>query len=315
MRILITGVGGFVGSYLAEAELDAGNQVIGIDIASTGKVNHILGRDGFSYVQRDIMDDGVVERYMMDCDMVYHLAAIADPQVYCEHPVKVLRLDLEGTQLVIKLAHKYSKKIVFASTSEVYGKNPNVPWTEESDRVLGSTIKPRWSYSSSKAIGEHYCYAYGMEGLKFSIVRFFNFYGPRLDFIGKGRVMTCFLENFLKGEPVRVCAPGTQSRCFTYISDGIDGIMKAARYPENTSFNFGVNVETTMLSLAKQMKIIGGFKSDIIVIPAEAKYGPGYDDIPRRVPDCTKAKTLLGWEPKIGLEEGLRRTIESYRCA
>ena len=140
------------------------------------------------------------------------------------------------------------------------------------------------------------------------------FYGPKLDFVGQGRVMTCFLDKFIKGEPVEVVEPGDQSRCFTYIDDGIAGIMKAAHAPEaeGKAFNFGINVETTMLELAELMKRIGKFKSKIVIIPAEKKYGKGYDDIFRRIPDCTRAKEILGWQPTTSLEEGLKKTIDYY---
>ena len=315
MKIFITGGGGFIGSYLAEAELKIGNQVTVLDIAPPDKVAKLMDNPDFKYIQDDMMKKEVMEKLISEHDLFYHFAAIADPQIYCKNPTKVLELDLEGSQMAIKLAHKYKKKIIFSSTSEVFGKNPKVPWKENDDRVLGSTIYPRWSYSSSKAVGEHYCHAYGTRGLKFVILRFFNFYGPRLDFIGKGRVMTCFLEKFLSGEPVEVVEPGDQTRCFTYIDDGIKGIIKAAYAPqaEGTSFNLGLPVETSIIELAELMKKIGNFKSKIIYIPAEKKYGPGYDDIPRRVPNVTKAKKILGWEAATSLEEGLKKTIDYYR--
>lgn len=315
MKIFITGGGGFIGSFLAEAELKNGNQVTVLDIAPPDKVAELMDNPNFKYVQDDMMKKEVMEKLISENDLFYHFAAIADPQIYCENPTKVLELDLEGSQMAIKLAHKYGKKIVFSSTSEVFGKNPKVPWKEDDDRVLGSTIYPRWSYSSSKAIGEHYCHAYGKNGLKFVILRFFNFYGPKLDFIGKGRVMTCFLDKFLSGEPVEVVEPGDQTRCFTYIDDGIEGITKAAHTPqaERMSFNLGLPVETSMVELAKLMKKIGGFKSKIIYIPAEKKYGKGYDDIPRRIPDSSRAKEILGWEAKTSLEEGLEKTINYYK--
>jgi UDP-glucose 4-epimerase len=146
-------------------------------------------------------------------------------------------------------------------------------------------------------------------------LRFFNFYGPKLDFIGQGRVMTCFLEKFLKGYPVEVVEPGDQTRCFTYIDDGIEGVLRVAHMPEaeGKAFNLGLPVETSMIELAKLMKKIGNFDSEIIIIPAEKKYGKGYDDIYRRVPDCSRAKEILGWEASIPLEDGLRRTIEYFK--
>lgn len=316
MKVLITGGGGFVGSHLAEAELRNGNEVTCLDISPPDKVEHLLGNRLFRYVQEDMMAVDSELKYLVEwCDIVYHLAAIADPEVYCNNPMKVLRIDMEGTQLIIKLAWQMHKKLVFSSTSEVYGKNPKVPWKEDDDRLLGTTTTNRWCYSSSKAVGEHYCYAYGMDGLKFAILRFFNFYGPRLDFIGTGRVMTCFLDKFLKGEDVEVCAPGTQTRCFTYISDGIDAVMEIAhsKEAEGKTFNIGTTVETDMITLASIMKRIGGFRSNIKVIPVEKKYGKSYDDIPRRIPDCSRLKSLFDWYPKIDLERGIEETIKYYK--
>lgn len=313
-KVLITGGGGFVGSHLLEAELKLEHQVVVLDIAPPDKVRHLLDHENFRYVQGDILNQAVVEPLVQDADLVYHLAAIADPTIYVRDPLKVLNVDMEGFQAMIKLAYKHKKKFVFTSTSEVYGKNLKVPWHENDDRVLGTTKTPRWSYSTSKALAEHYCFAYSQKGLPVVILRFFNFYGPRLDFLGKGRVMPSFLDKFLKGEPVEVVEPGDQTRCFTYIDDAIKGIVKAAYLSEaeGEAFNLGDVREVSILELAEMMKKIGNFKSEIILIPAEKKYGRGYDDIFRRVPAISKAKEILKWEPTTALEEGLKRTIDYY---
>jgi len=315
LKILITGGSGFIGSYLAEAELKRGNKVIALDLAPPTKVKHLLKNPNFKHIQGDMLDENIVEPLVKKFDLIYHFAAIADPALYCDNPLRVLEVDLEGTQKSIKLAYKYNKKFIFASTSEVYGKNLNVPWKEDHDRVLGTTTTHRWSYSTAKAAGEHYCFAYAQKGLRMAICRFFNFYGPRLDFLGKGRVMSCFLEQFLKNKPVTVVEPGDQTRCFTYIDDGIRGILKIAHLlqAEGQVFNLGTTEEISILDLAKLMKKIGKFKSEIKIIPCEEKYGEGYDDIYRRVPDISKAKKILKWEPKISLEEGLKKTINYYK--
>jgi len=312
-RILILGGGGFIGSHLAEEEIKSGNSVCCADTAPPDKVKHLSGKD-FNYMQTDLMDGGLTS-LISGCDVVYHLAAIADPSVYCSDPVKVLSVDLEMTIQIIKACWKLKKKLIFASTSEVYGKNPKVPWSEGADRVLGPTFTPRWVYATSKAMGEHYCYAYGKCGLQFVILRFFNFYGPRLDFIGKGRVMPCFIDKFFKGEDVEVVKPGTQSRCFTYITDGVRGMIAAAHTESAVghAFNLGVEYETSMLELAQMMKELGGFKSRIKLIDAEDKYGKGYDDIPRRKPDCTKAYCDLDWKPTTSLKSGLLKTIAYFK--
>jgi len=312
-KILILGGGGFVGSHLAEEELKNGNTVTCVDVADSSKVAHLSGNN-FCYMQCDIMK-GSLGGLIAGHDIIYHLAAIADPSVYCIDPVKVLSVDLEMTQEIIKKCYLMKKKIIFASTSEIYGKNPNVPWSEDADRVLGPTYTPRWVYSTAKAMGEHYCYAYGKIGLKFVILRFFNFYGPRLDVIGQGRVIPCFLDKFLKGDDVEVVYPGTQTRCFTYIKDGVIGVRLAAHSEsaEGKVFNIGTDHEISMMDLAVKMKDIGGFKSGIKIISAADKYGSGYDDIPRRAPVISCATKQLGWKPETTLEEGLKITIDYYK--
>jgi len=311
-KILILGGGGFIGSHLAERELLAGHEVCCVDTAPPDKVAHLYGKS-FSYMQTDI-NDGVLGTVVSGSDVVYHLAAIADPAVYCEDPVKVLTVDMEMTQEIVKMCHKLEKKLVFASTSEIYGKNPSVPWDEDADRVLGPTYTPRWVYATAKAMGEHYCYAYGKIGLRFVILRFFNFYGPRLDFLGHGRVIPCFLEKFLRGDDVEVVRPGTQTRCLTYIKDGVEGMTEAAHNEsvEGNAFNLGTQDEISIFDLAVLMKEIGGFTSKIKLINAKDKYGEGYEDIPRRAPISTKAYTSLNWNPTTALRHGLIKTIEYY---
>lgn len=313
-KILISGGAGFIASHLAEEELKAGNEVCCLDIVEPVKIKHLMPYPGFSYVRDDMMS-GCLGDLIEQCDMFYHLAAIADPAIYCEDPIRVLKVDLEATQDAIKICHTLKKKFVFSSTSEVYGKNPQLPWTENADRLLGPTSTSRWVYATAKAVGEHYCYAYGGLGLKFVILRFFNFYGPRLDMLGQGRVIPCFLDKLLKGEDVEVVRPGTQTRCLTYIDDGVQGIMSAAHAPEAEGhvFNLGSKYEITMLELAQLMKRIGNFKSKIKLIDAEKKYGKGYDDIGRRVPECQKAYSYLDWTSRTTILEGLEKTIGFYK--
>lgn len=315
MKILITGCGGFVGSHLAEGELKKGNSVIGLDIANDEKVRHLYDYKDFKYKVGDILDEKLLRSLIIKSDLIYHFGAIANVQTYCADPLKVLEVNIQSTRLVLQLVYKYDKKVVFSSSSEVYGKNLKVPWSEDDDRILGSTKKHRWCYTGSKAIGEHYCFAYADKGLRVAICRFFNFYGPRLDFIGKGRVITCFLEKFLKNEPVMVVEPGDQTRCFTYITDGIDGIMRLAhkKVAEGEAFNIGNDHEVSMLELAQTMKKIGNFKSEIIMVPANKIYGSGYEDIFRRVPNINKAEKLLGFKPKVSLETGLKKTIDWFK--
>jgi nucleoside-diphosphate-sugar epimerase len=312
MKILITGGAGFIASHLAEVELAAGNQVVALDITSDAKIRHLLHHPAFTYWPGSMLDRELVATLVRQIDLIYHFGAIADVELYCKDPIKVLDVNIEGTRLVCEFAHKYEKKLIFASTSEVYGKNPKVPWSEHDDGVLGTG--QRWCYSYTKATGEQYCLGYAKIGLRMAICRFFNFYGPRIDELGRGRVITHFLDQFLRGQPVTVIKPGTQTRCFTYISDGVAGIMKIAHTPEGEGqiFNVGTERETSVLELAYLMKAIGDFHSPITLVSAESVFGRGYDDIPRRVPN-TAMLCSLGWEPKVSLEEGLRITIDYFR--
>ena len=314
-RIVITGAGGFVGSYVVAAELAAGNYVVGIDVAPPDKVREFLSHKDFVYVQEDILKEGVLDTFVKGADILYHFAAIADPSVYCDDPLRVLQVDLEGSQLAIRLAYEYNVKLIFSSTSEIYGKNLSVPWHELDDRVLGPTNKARWSYSTAKAAGEHYCFAYGKRGLTFVILRFFNFYGPKLDFVGGGRVITCFLEKFFSGKPVEVVEPGSQTRCFTYIKDGAEAVYLSAHTEEaeGTIINIGTTEEVSILDLAQLMREVGGFQSQIRYVKPESRFGADYDDIMRRVPDADRAHSLLNWTPTTSLAEGLRETIAYYR--
>lgn len=315
MNILITGAGGFVGSHLAEAELKDGNKVVGVDLASDGKVKELLNDKNFTYLQRSMLDKALMEDLVKDSDLVYHLGAIANVQTYCADPLRVLNTNIDSLKIALELCHKYNKKIAFSSSSEVYGMNLKVPWSEDDQRVLGPTRNHRWCYSTSKSIGEHYCFAYAKEGLDMVIYRFFNFYGPKLDFLGKGRVITCFLEKFLNGDPVQVVEPGDQTRCFTYISDGVEAIKIAAHSDKAKGqvFNIGTNDEISMIDLAKKIKEVGKFSSKIIMVKPESIYGEGYEDIFRRVPDITRQKNILGYTPKISLEQGLEKTIDYFK--
>lgn len=315
MKVLITGGGGFVGSHLCEAELKAKNQVIATDIVPPTKVAHLLDDRNFKYVRISI-EDPKIESLIKEVDLVYHFAAIASVFVYCSNPRKVLDVNVKGTIRIIEFCHKYNKKIVFSSSSEIYGKSHQLPWKEEGLVSMDTPERTRWCYAASKVIGEHYLFAYKEEGLRMAICRFFNFYGPRLDQLDeRGRVITCFLSKFLRNEPVHVYEPGDQTRCFTYIDDGIDGIIKVAHNPaaEGQAFNIGDDREITILNLAKLMKKIGRFQSPIKIVPGSTIYGNGYEDIFRRVPDNTKAKKILGWQPKTKLEDGLQITIDHFK--
>jgi UDP-glucose 4-epimerase len=317
MRVLITGGAGFLGSHLAEGFLKRGDEVVVLDMAPSIKVEHLLSNPRFRYVRDSIFNESMLESLILKCDLIYHMAAVVGVEHYVGDPYQVLNVNINGTQNVLKLAHRYNKKVVLASTSEVYGRNTKVPWKEDDDRVLGSTRIDRWCYSTSKAVGEHFGFAYLKLGLPVVIVRYFNIYGPRLDKIDVGRVLTIFMGQLLRHEPLTVIGDGKQTRCFTYVDDCVRATMAAGLVPEAVGdiFNIGVDRETTILELAETMIKISGARSTIKFVPQQSIYGESYEDIPRRVPDNTKMKTILKVSPQVSLEDGLRKTIEWFQKA
>jgi UDP-glucose 4-epimerase len=316
MRILITGGAGFLGSHLSEYFVDRGDDVTTVDKISKEqewKIAHLIDKPNFRFFRGSVLNENLMDKLVWESDVIYHFAAVVGVEHYVANPYDVLNVNVNGTRIVLDLAFQYNKKVIFASTSEVYGRNTDIPFSEDSLRVLGPTQIDRWCYSTSKAAGEHFCFAYMQKGLEVVILRFFNAYGPRLDSIESGRVISIFLGQLLKGKPVTVIGDGSQTRCFTYITDIIDGIVRSEGTPEGTGevFNLGTDVETSIQELAEVMlEIWGETKSKIESIKSEGKYGLSYEDISRRVPDVSKAKRLLGFNPKVELKDGLKATID-----
>lgn len=317
MNVLVTGGAGFLGSYVCELHLERGDAVVALDLSDGAKVRHLLGQPNFRFERGSVTNDALMDGEIEACDMVYHLAAIADPRVYVEDPLRTLNMDLRAGLQVTEIAVRHRKKLIFTSTSEVYGRNPKVPFAEDDDRVLGATTINRWCYSTAKAAVEHYILAHHQaNGLEFVIFRPFNFYGPRLDSLGAGRVMTVFLERFFAGTPVQVHGDGRQTRTFCYIEDAARGMVLGATSEagRNTVFNIGTDREYTIWELAHVMKQAGGFTSEIELVSYESVFGKSYEDIPRRVPDLTRIRQRLGWQATTPLAEGLPRTIDYFRA-
>jgi len=315
-EILVTGGAGFLGSYLSERLLALGHEVVAFDMSNGEKVEHLLEEPRFRFVQDSILNLPSLEREIGRADIVVHFAAIADPKRYVMEPLVTLEIDLQGALNVFRMASRRKVKVIFASTSEVYGKNAQVPWREDDDRVLGSTRINRWCYGTAKAAGEHYCYAYHQqEGMPFVIYRFFNVYGPRLDDLGSGRVLPIFLKQCLHDEPMTIHGDGAQTRSFVYVEDAADCVVRGIfnDVAQGEVFNVGSAQELSIKALAEMLKEVGGFASPIVYVPHREVFGPSYEDIPRRVPDVSKTKRLLGWEATTSLEEGLRKTIAYYR--
>jgi UDP-glucose 4-epimerase len=318
MKVLITGGAGFVGSHLTEALLARGDTVHILDNLSTGamaNIGHLKGREGFHYAIDTVMNERVVAEMIDHVDVVYHLAAAVGVKLIVESPVNTIETNVHGTEMVLKVASKKKKKVLIASTSEVYGKSEEVPFREDADLVLGATTKGRWSYACSKAIDEFLALAYWKEKhLPVVVFRLFNTVGPRQT--GRyGMVIPNFVKQALRGEPITVFGDGTQSRCFTYVTDVVDALVKLAEHPGAVGqvLNIGNDhEEISILELAQRVKERTGSKSPIEMIPYAEAYEEGFEDMPRRVPDLTKIRTMLGYEPRVHLDEILDRVAEYF---
>jgi len=315
LKALITGGAGFLGSHLTDALLSGGDEVTILDVASDLKVRHHVGNPRFRYVRDSVLNREIVEGLVSWCDVIYHFAAVVGVEHYVGDPYQVLNVNVNGTQTVLNVAFKARKKVIFSSTSEVYGRSLSVPFTEDGDRVLGSTRIDRWCYSTSKAVGEHFCFAFHKLGLPVVVLRYFNVYGPRLDYMDVGRVITIFLGQLVRGAALTIIGDGEQTRCFTYVEDAIRATVAASQTEAavGSIINIGSNEEVSIKRLATLMIRLFGSSCPVIFVPQESVYGESYEDISRRVPNIEKMREILGVTPQVSLEEGLRRTFEWYR--
>ena len=318
MRVLITGGAGFVGSHLAEALLERGDDVLVLDNLSTGAIEniaHLKGRPGFEYTIDSVENEPLLAELIDRADVVVHLAAAVGVKLIVEQPVHTIETNVHGTEVVLKLANKKKKLVLIASTSEVYGKSANVPFSEEADLVLGPTSKHRWAYACSKLIDEFLALAYWKERkLPVIVVRLFNTVGPRQT--GQyGMVIPNFVRQALAGQPITVFGDGTQSRSFTYVGDVVRALIALIGEPKAVGqvFNIGNGREITIGELAAKVRTLTGSSSEIVTIPYDQAYESGFEDMPRRVPDITKIRALVGYEPTVDLDEILERVIEYFR--
>jgi UDP-glucose 4-epimerase len=321
VRVLITGGAGFIGSHLTEALLRDGHAVSIIDDLSTGSMDNIAhlkngNVPGFSYVIDSVENERLLAELIDGCDVVYHLAAAVGVRLIVEEPVRTLETNVHGTEVVLKLANKKKKLVVIASTSEVYGKSAAVPFREDGDLMLGPTMKHRWAYACSKAIDEFLALAYWKERkLPVIIARFFNTVGPRQT--GRyGMVVPNFVRQAIAGQPITVYGDGTQSRCFGYVGDVVWALTKIVHEPKAVGevFNIGNDQETTIRGLAERVRQMAGSASEIVTIPYDSAYEAGFEDMARRVPDLTKLKRLIGYEPKVGLDRIIDEVIAYHRA-
>jgi UDP-glucose 4-epimerase len=316
----LTGGAGFIGSHLAERLLELGHEVHVLDNLSTGSIDniaHLKGRPGFSYVIDTVTNEPLLAEMIDQCDVVFHLAAAVGVKLIVEQPVHTIETNVHGTEVVLKHANKKKKLVVIASTSEVYGKSADVPFREGADLVLGATVKHRWAYACSKLIDEFLALAYWKEKkLPIVIVRLFNTVGPRQT--GQyGMVLPTFVRQALAGQPITVFGDGTQSRSFTYVADVVDALIKLAQEPRAVGevFNIGNTEEVTIRELAERVKRLTSSGSPVQLIPYDEAYEAGFEDMPRRVPDISKVHNLVGYAPRLTLDEIVCRVVESFQKA
>jgi UDP-glucose 4-epimerase len=317
LRVLITGGAGFIGSHLSDAYVERGDEVYVIDDLSTGSfenIAHLKGHPRFHYTIDSVHNQPVVAELIDQCDVVFHLAAAVGVKLIVESPVRTIETNVRGTEVVLAQANKKKKKVLVASTSEVYGLSNDVPFREDGNLVMGATTKGRWSYACSKAIDEFLALAYWREKkLPTTVVRLFNTVGPRQT--GQyGMVIPTFVKQALAGRPITVYGTGEQTRCFGYVKDVVGALVALMDKQEAVGevFNIGSNEEVSINQLAERVRELTGSESEIVRVPYDEAYEEGFEDMPRRVPDTSKVAALTGFKPTVTLEEILHSVIEYY---
>jgi UDP-glucose 4-epimerase len=314
LRVLITGGAGFIGSHLSDAYLERGDEVFIIDDLSTGSIDniqHLKKHPRFHYTIDTVQNWPVLSELVDTCDVIFHLAAAVGVKLIVESPVRTIETNVRGTEMVLAAANKKKKKVLVASTSEVYGLSTEVPFREDGNLVMGATTKGRWSYACSKAIDEFLALAYWREKkLPTIVVRLFNTVGPRQT--GQyGMVIPTLVKQALANRPLTVYGDGNQTRCFGFVGDVVSALVKLMDHEESVGqvFNIGSNQEVSISQLAERIKDLTGSDSEIHYIPYSEAYEEGFEDMPRRVPDVTKVANLVGFAPKMDLDGILKQVI------
>ena len=317
MRVLITGGAGFIGSHLSDAYLQCGDEVFIIDDLSTGSIEnirHLKDHPHFHYTIESVNNQPVTAELVDQCDVIFHLAAAVGVKLIVESPVRTIETNVHGTEVVLSLANKKKKRVLIASTSEVYGLSAEVPFREDGNLVMGATTKGRWSYACSKAIDEFLALAYWREKkLPTIVVRLFNTVGPRQT--GQyGMVIPTFVKQALSGRPITVFGDGKQSRCFGYVGDVVGALMKLMDDESAVGevFNIGSNQEISIIDLARKVKELTNSESEIVLVPYDEAYEEGFEDMPRRIPDISKVKAQVGFQPEMSLEGILQTVIDFH---
>lgn len=319
MHYLITGGAGFIGSHLADALLDRGHRVTIMDDLSTGaiqNVSHLRSEERFSYVIDTMMNAPLLAELVDEADAVFHLAAAVGVKLIVESPVRTIETNIQCTELLLQIAAKKKKKVLIASTSEVYGKSAAIPYREDGDLVMGATNRGRWSYACSKAIDEFLAIAYWREKrLPTVVARFFNTVGPRQT--GQyGMVIPRFVSQALADRPITIYGDGTQSRCFTHVSDTVRaaiGLMETDNAIGEV-FNIGGYEEVTIQELAERVRAATGSSSELVYVPYATAYEDNFEDMQRRVPSIEKINGMIGWSPRVSLDRILESVIEYHRA-
>lgn len=315
MRILITGGAGFIGSHLSDAYLERGDEVFVIDDLSTGtieNIQHLKQNPRFHYTIESVHNQPVTAELVDQCDVIFHLAAAVGVKLIVESPVRTIETNVRGTEVILELANKKKKRVLVASTSEVYGLSSDVPFREDGNLVMGATTKGRWSYACSKAIDEFLALAYWREKkLPTTIVRLFNTVGPRQT--GRyGMVIPTFVKQALSGRPITVYGDGSQTRCFGYVGDVVDALVKLMDHSDAVGqvFNIGSDEEVSILELAKRIRQLTKSDSEVVFVPYDEAYEEGFEDMPRRIPDTAKIRELVGFKPRRNLDAILKSVID-----
>ncbi|MCS7351500.1 NAD-dependent epimerase/dehydratase family protein [Thermoflexus sp.] len=318
MRVLVTGGAGFIGSHLVERLLAEGYEVTVLDDLSGGQLGNLSGvRDHprLRVIVGDVRDPAALRMALGGVEAVFHLAAVVGVPRVLADPVRTIQVNVEGTQRVLEACAERGISVCVASSSEVYGKGVHWPAAEGDDLRLGPPTSLRWAYAVSKLLDEHLALAWARHGLRVSVVRYFNVYGPRADPHGYGYVIARFMDQALRGEPLTVYGDGRQTRSFIYVTDAVEGTLRAGLLPAAFGhiFNIGCAEEISILDLAEKIRAVTGCQVPIRFLSFSEVYGPEFEEIPRRVPEVSRARALLGFEARVTLDEGLQRTWEWWR--
>lgn len=318
MRYLVTGGAGFIGSHLVDHLVDGGDHVIVLDDLSTGRrenIEQLAGGGAIEFIEGSVLDEGLVDDCVRRSDVCVHLAAAVGVRLVVKRPLDSLLMNMRGNDVVISAAGRHGRKLIFASSSEVYGKAGQEPLTEQSDGVLGSPFKSRWAYAHSKSFGEALAYAFWQErGTPVVVARLFNVVGPRQTG-SYGMVLPNFVEQALQNRPLTVFGNGTQSRCFAHVFDVVEALKLLSTSPgaEGNVYNVGSPAEVPIIELARRVIERTGSQSEIVFVSYEEAYGEGFEELWRRKPDTSALERLIAWKPKLGVDEAIDDLVADMR--